>query len=126
VQREESTAQQRWRNRAVLREIDDRRVRRLGRVVLAMAVAAAPTAVYLVQQNESLEIRYEVNELRARRELLLKQERRLSLEQARLESLTSIESWAKSKHGMIQPGAESVVVVPAPEPEAGELVASAP
>ena len=126
MQRGENTNQPRWRNRAVLREIDDRRVRRLGRIVLAMAVAAAPTAVYLVQQNESLEIRYEVNDLRAQRESLLKKERRLTLERARLESLTSIESWAKRKHGMIQPGPGSVVVIPAPQPEAGELVASAP
>jgi cell division protein FtsL len=115
-----------WRNRAVLREIDDRRVRRLWRVVLAMAVAAAPAAVYLVQQNECLKLRYEVNELREQRERLMQEQRRLSLEQARLESLARVETWAKRKHGMIQPGSANVVVVPAPEPEAGELVASAP
>jgi cell division protein FtsL len=115
VQRPEET-RHRWRNRT----------RRLWRTVLAIAVAAAPTAVYLVQQNESLKIRYEVNNLHAERERLLREERRLSLEQARLESLARIETWARRDYGLIQPGDGSVVVVPAPEPEAGELVASAP
>jgi cell division protein FtsL len=122
----ETGPQPQWRNRAVTREIDDRRVRRLARVVLALAVAAAPTAFYLVQQNECLKIRYEVNDLLEQRDLLLKEERRLSLEQASLESLWGVERWAKRKHGMIQPGAGSVVILPAPEPEAGDLVASAP
>ena len=114
----------RWRNRAVLREIDERRVRRLGRVVLCIVVAAAPTAVYLLQHNESVKIAYEVNGLRAERELLLKEERRLSLEKARLESLAAVENWARRENRMIQPGEGTVVVVPAPEPDAGVLLAS--
>ena len=126
MQQAQSAPRPQWRNRTVLREIDDRRVRRLARVVLAMAVAAAPTAVYLVQQNECLKIRYEVNDLREQREELLQEERRLSLEQASLESLSDVEDWARRKHGMIQPGAGNVVILPAPEPEAGDLVASAP
>lgn len=114
----------RWRNRAVLREIDEKGVRRLARVVLCIVVAAAPTAVYLLQHNESVKIAYEVNDLRAERELLLKEERRLSLEKARLESLAAVESWARRDYRMIQPGEGTVVVVPAPESDAGVLLAS--
>jgi cell division protein FtsL len=117
-------ADRHWQNRAVMREIDERRVRRLARVVLCIVVAAAPTAVYLLQHNESVKIAYEVNGLRAERELLLKEERRLSLEKARLESLASVEKWAKRENRMIQPGEGTVVVVAAPDPDAGVLLAS--
>lgn len=118
--------ERRWHNSAVLREIDDRHVRRLGRVVLSIVVALAPTAVYLLQHNESVKIAYEVNDLRAEQDRLLTEERRLSLEKARLESLARVERWARRQNGMIQPGEGAVVVVPSPEPDAGELVAAGP
>ena len=65
MQQANPETERRWSNRTVLREIDDRHVRRLGRVVLSIVVALAPTAVYLLQHNESVKIAYEVNDLRA-------------------------------------------------------------
>ncbi len=124
--RGEAQAQRRWRNRAVLREIDDRRVRRLWRLVLSMVVAAAPMAVYVLQQNENLKLSYEVNALRAERERLLTEERVLSVEKTRLESLARIERWAFEERGLVLPDDGIVVVVPEPESEAGELMAAAP
>ena len=124
MQQTDGLSDRRWRNRAVLREIDQKRVRRLVRVVLCIVVAAAPTAVYLLQHNESVKIAYEVNDLRAEQERLFTEERRLSLEKARLESLARIERWARRQNGMIQPEEGAVVVVPSPEPNAGELVAA--
>jgi len=124
--RGEAQAQRRWRNRAVLREIDDRRVRRLWRFVLSMVVAAAPMAVYVLQQNESLKLSYEINALRAEREQLLTEERRLNVERTRLESLARVERWALEEEGLVLPEGEIVVVVPGPKSEAGELMASAP
>jgi cell division protein FtsL len=118
--------QRRWRNRPVQREIDDRRVRRMGRIVLSLVVAAAPTAIYLLQQNETLKVVYELNSLRSEQERLSKEERRLNLERARLESLARIGSWAARKQGLVRPEPEDVVVVRAEEAEAAELVASAP
>jgi cell division protein FtsL len=124
VQQANPETERRWHNRAVLREIDDRHVRRLGRVVLSIVVALAPTAVYLLQHNESVKIAYEVNDLRAERDRLVTEERRLILEKARLESLARVERWATRQNRMIQPGEGAVVVVPSPEPDAGELVAA--
>jgi len=118
--------QRRWQNRAVLREIDDRRVRRLWRLVLSMVVAAAPMAVYVLQQNESLKLIYEVNALRAEREQLLTEERLLNAEKTRLESLARIERWALEEHGLVLPDEGAVVVVPEPGSDAGKLLASAP
>jgi len=122
----ETTAQRRWQNRAVLREIDDRRVRRLWRLVLTIVVAAAPMAVYVLQQNESLRLRYEVNALRAEREQLLNEERLLNAEKTRLESLARIERWAFEERGLVLPDEGAVVVVSEPGGEAPELLASAP
>jgi len=119
-------AQRHWQNRAVLREIDDRRVRRLWRLVLSMVVAAAPMAVYVLQQNESLKLSYEINALRAEREQLLTEERRLNVEKTRLESLARVESWALEERGLVLPDGEIVVVVPGPKAEAGALMASTP
>ena len=119
-------AQRHWRNRAVLREIDDRRVRRLWRLVLSMVVAAAPMAVYVLQQNESLKLSYEINALRAEREQLLTEERRLNVEKTRLESLARVERWALEERGLVLPDGEIVVVIPGSEAETGELLAAAP
>ena len=124
--RGDAQAQRHWQNRAVLREIDDRRVRRLWRVVLSMVVAAAPMAVYVLQQNESLKLSYEINALRAEREKLLTEERRLSVEKTRLESLARVERWALEEHGLVLPDGEIVVVISGTETETGELMASAP
>jgi len=124
--RSRDRAQRQWQNRAVLREIDDRRVRRLWRLVLSIVVAAAPMAVWVLQQNESLKLSYEINALRAEREQLLTEERRLNAEKTRLESLARVERWALEEHGLVLPDGEAVVVVPAPEAEAGALLASAP
>jgi hypothetical protein len=122
----ETQASRRWQNRTVCREIDDRRVRRLWRWVLSMVVAAAPMAVYVLQQNESLKLRYELNALRAEREQLLTEERRLNVKRTRLESLVLIEHWALDEGGLAPPGDGEVIVVAAPASETGELVASAP
>jgi cell division protein FtsL len=115
-----------WQNRAVLREIDDRHVRRLWRLVLSMVVAAAPMAVYVLQQNESLKLVYEINALRAERERLLTEERRLNVEKTELESLARIERWALQERDLVLPDGDFVVVVPAAETETGALVASGP
>jgi len=122
----ETQAERRWRNRTVTREIDDRRVRRLWRLVLSMVVAAAPMAVYVLQQNESLKLMYEVNALRAEREQLLTEERLLRTEKTRLESLASVERWALDEDGLVLPEDGTVLVVPQPDSAAGELMASAP
>jgi hypothetical protein len=104
----------------VLREIDSRRVRRLWRVVLAITMALTPWTVYLLQQNERLKIVYEVNALRLELARLQKEERRLNVQRARLESLAPIERWALRSHGLTRPGAEFVFVALDAEPESEE------
>ena len=55
----------RWKNAAVVRETDRRRVRHLWSWLLGIVLALAPTAVYLLQQMRYVESRYRIESLRA-------------------------------------------------------------
>jgi len=119
--------ERRWRNRPLVRERDEQRVRWLWRMLAALVAALAPAGTFLLQSNECLQISYSVNTLRDEHEMLVKQERRLRFERARLESLPRIESWAVRKHGLTRPAPEKVVVVSGPAtPDEGDLMARAP
>ena len=111
----------RWVNRAVAREVDRDRARWLRGVFVAMLLAAAPFAAYLLEQNECLRLSYEAGALRQRHEQLLERERRLRMERAARESLEKIEAWAVRQRGLVHPSPEQVVVVRRPAPGAGEV-----
>jgi hypothetical protein len=111
----------RWVNCAVAREVDRERARWLWGVFIALFLAAAPFAAYLLEQNECLRLSYEASALRQRREELLEQERRLRMERAKRESFEKIEAWAVRQQGLVHPEPEQVVVVRRPPPESGEL-----
>jgi cell division protein FtsB len=115
-----------WQNRSVLCEIDDHRVRRLWRAVLAMAMAVTPWAVYLLQQNERLTVAYEVEALKSEIATLQREERSLNMSRAKLGSLAPIERWASRDHGLIRPDCDCVFVVRDADSEPAELLASAP
>ena len=84
------TPQRRWSNNAVVREVDRPWTRRLGVVVFGVLAAAAPGAVYMLEQSECLRLDYRTHELRAERDGLLEEKRRLHAERAELESLDRI------------------------------------
>jgi cell division protein FtsL len=111
----------RWVNRAVAREVDRDRARWLRGVFVAMLLAAAPFAAYLLEQNECLRLSYEASALRQERERLLEQERRLRMERAARESLAKIEAWAMRQRGLVHPSPEQVVVVRRPASEVGDV-----
>jgi cell division protein FtsL len=111
----------RWVNRSVAREVDRDRARWLRGVFVAMLLAAAPFAAYLLEQNECLRLSYEASALRQQREQLLEQERRLRMERAARESLEKIEAWALRQRGLVHPSPEHVVVVRRPAAEVGEV-----
>lgn len=115
-----------WSNHALVRELDTQRKRWGWRVLLVVALTCAPIPIYLVQQNECLSVRYDLNRVLAEREQLVKEEHRLRIERARLESLLEIERWAEERAGLVRPAAENVVVVRKLEPGHGDLLARAP
>jgi cell division protein FtsL len=104
-------AHRRWVNRAIAREVDHDRARWLWGVFVAMLLAAAPFAAYLLEQNECLRLSYEVSALRQQHDELAEQDRRLRMQRARLESLEKIESWAVQRRGLVHPSPEQVIVV---------------
>ena len=118
--------QRRWRNQPVHRVPDSQGARSLWRFVFALVVACAPTGVYLVQQNECVQLNYELDALRAGRAQLAKDERRLRIDRARLESLSDIENWAIGQRGLRRPAPDRVVVVREASSEPVELMARAP
>jgi hypothetical protein len=115
-----------WQNRPVMREVDGHRVRRLWRAVLAIAMAATPWAVYLLQQNERLTVAYEVEALKSEIARLQSEERSLHMTRARLGALAPIEHWARRDHGLVRPDCNCVVVVRQADEKPEELLASAP
>lgn len=100
-----------WSNRPLVRERDKGRVRRLWKLALGMVIAFGPVATFLVNQNECLQIRYQVGRLESQRDRLEEQERLLRLDAARLEALERIERWAAKRRDLVKPGADGTVVV---------------
>ncbi len=115
-----------WRNVTVVRQRDDRRVRRLWGWLIGLVVALTPSAFYLLQQMEYVQVRYRIEELRAERTRLADEERRLRVERATLEALPRVESRAADRLGLVTPPPDRVVVVRPPAARQAELVARAP
>jgi len=111
-----------WSNREVVREMDPRRGRLAWCLFLGIALAVVPSAVCLLQQNECLELNYQIADLRSERERLVELQRRLRAEIASRQSLDSIEEWA-GRNGLVRPSSHEAVVVRHASSERVELLA---
>jgi len=109
----------RWQNRPLILEQDTRLVRWLWIMLLAIVIALAPGGVYMLLQSQCLELAYEISDLRSESERLIEEQRRLTVQRARLESLPKIEAWANRRKGLDQPPPEKVVVL---QPESTQTV----
>ena len=104
-------SQRRWTNRAVVREVDPYRARRLWGAIVAILLAAAPFAAYMLEKNECVGLSYEAGALKIEREQLVEQQRRLRVRRAALVDLDAIEMWAVDRYGLQRPSHQEVVVV---------------
>jgi hypothetical protein len=102
----------RWRNSTVHREVDHSHARWVFKVVLGVAIALSPLAVYLLQTMSYVETSYALEDVRGRDAHLLESERRLIIEKAMLESLPEVEKRAAGRLGLERPPASHVIVVP--------------
>jgi hypothetical protein len=103
-----------WRNSAVHREVDNRHARWVSKIVLGVAIALTPLAVYLLQTMSYVETSYAIENLRGQEARLTEAERRLSIDKAVNESLPMVEQRAGVKLGLEHaPAAHVIVVSPA-------------
>jgi hypothetical protein len=101
----------RWRNHPVHREVDNRHARWVWKVVLGVAIAVTPFAVYLLQTMTFVQTSYAIEELRVQEVRLFEAERKLRVEKAMLESLPSVEDRAGGELGLEHAPASRVIVV---------------
>ena len=100
-----------WRNSAVHREVDNRHARWVFKVVLGLANALTPLAVYLLQTMAYVETSYAIDELRGQEARLVDAERRLTIYKALKESLPAVEMRAGAQLKLEHTSAANVVVV---------------
>ena len=100
-----------WRNSAVHREVDNRHARWVIKVVLGVAIALSPLAVYLLQTMSYVETSYAIEDLRGQETRLTDSERRLNTDRAVIESLPVVESRAEDELGLEHPKAGHIIVV---------------
>ena len=104
-----------WRNSTVHRDPDTRHSAWTFKVVLVVAIALVPFAVYLLQTMSYVETSYAIEDLRGLEARLSDAERRLTIEKAVLESLPAVEQRAGVELGLEHPKAARVIVVSAAE-----------
>jgi len=100
-----------WSNRPVVLETDGRQVWSHVRTLLVFAVALLPVLAYIAEIGRTRKVAYELTDVQLEYERLVKEERELVAERARLESLREIETWALGDRGLRPPDPEQVVVV---------------
>jgi hypothetical protein len=114
-----------WRNRELVRETDHRRIRNLWMLLLGIVAAAAPLAVYLVEQIQYVHVRYQIESVRKEHQRFLEAERRFRIQRATLECPPRVEARAKNL-GLIHPAPDQVVIVSSEDAAMENLMARAP
>ena len=115
MNRPASASDRGWRNSAVHREVDNRHSLWVFKVVLGVAIALVPLAVYLLQTMSYVETSYAIEDVRGLEARLTDAERRLTIEKAVMESLPAVEQRAGVELGLEHPKAARVIVVSAEE-----------
>jgi hypothetical protein len=110
-----SASERGWRNSPVHRDPDNRRSLWVLRLVLGVAIALVPLAVYLLQTMSYVETSYAIEDLRGLEARLTDAERRYTIEKAVKESLPAVEQRAGVELGLERPAAARVIVVSATE-----------
>ena len=111
-----------WQNTPVTRELDERIFGWLVRLCLALILAMAPTGLYLLSMNASLDLTIRSSKLDDELQRLAEQERDLRARIAEVETPAALASWA-AEEGFKPPAAERTIVW-SPSSASGEWFAS--
>jgi hypothetical protein len=110
-----SASERGWRNNEVHRDPDNRRSLWVFKIVLGVAVALVPFAVYLLQTMSYVKTSYAIEDLRVLEARLTDAEHRMTIDKAVKESLPIVEQRAGVELGLEHPTAARVIVVSAAE-----------
>jgi cell division protein FtsL len=99
------------RNEQLVRELDRKRHHELFRVALLGVVLTAAVIVYAWPHFELIRLGYRMEELRQRRDELVKAKHHLELQRATESDPARIESIAKNELGMVYPAPEQTLVL---------------
>ena len=111
MNRPASVSDRGWSNSAVHRDVDNRHALWVVKVVVGVAVALVPLAVYLLQTMSYVQTSYAIENLRVSESRLTDAERRLTIQKAVMESLPVVEQRVGVELGLEHPAAARVVVV---------------
>lgn len=98
-------------NKRLVQEFDRSKARELMVVVVLLALVLLPLLVYVWQNVEWIRSGYAFETLKNERDRLVETNHRLRVEKASLESLTRVESLARTQLGLEEPPEGSVVLV---------------
>jgi cell division protein FtsL len=101
------------------RRRDEKKTRRLFRTIGLLVLFFSIVFFYLWEQVEIVKLGSRIDELTRKRERLLEEKRRLSLERAFFTSPLKVEEFARIKLGMRYPKPEEVVVINPAETKRG-------
>ena len=101
----------RWQNRPLVRERDAQRARWMWGMLALLIVAFLPTGLYLFEQNNCLQLSYEMETIEEQRQTLAEAQRRLEVRYADVASMQRIERWATEQR-LARPASEQILVVP--------------
>ena len=124
MSRHASATDRGWSNSSFHRDVDNRHALWVAKVVIGVAFALVPLAVYLLQTMTYVQTSYAIESLRVSEARLTDAERRWTIEKAVLESLPVVERRAGAELALEHPIASRVIVV-APT-ELGPAAASRP
>jgi len=111
MSRPASASDRGWSNSAVHREVDNRHAVWVAKIVVGVALALVPLAVYLLQTMSYVQTSYAIENLRVSEARLTDAERRLTIEKAVMESLPVVEQRVGVELGLEHPTASRVIVV---------------
>jgi len=115
----------RWQNRPLVRERDAQRARWMWGMLALLIAALAPMGIYLFEQNNCLQLSYEMETIEEQRQTLTEAQRRLEVRYADVASMKRIERWA-AKQRLTRPASEQIVVVPYGVELSPPMMAAAP
>jgi len=114
-----------WRNRELVRQTDRRSIRNLWILLLGIVAALAPMAIYVIEQIQFVQVRYQIESVRKDHARFQEAAERYRVQRATLECPTRVAARARNL-GLVEPSPDRIIIVGAEETVLEDLLARAP